>query len=305
MEFRLGDRAVGARSGSRVNVEPSRTPQHNPEVDDSGKYGLVAILDALGTRGRWAGESSAQAAARIATRMRGLTHIPVDFGFYDSPDPAFVDIGEPGEHELIDLREVTRMEVGRAYLSDSAILWVRVSDLNRMAFELFCSYVGRWYVDSLRAGVAYRGAIAVGEWARNGSVLVGPGVDEAALWEKEAEWAGVMLSPSAWRTFDSAPKVYGDRVWNLARWDIPLKSGTFEKGWALNWPRLIQDWRSELSGILLQPPVDPQISRKALNTLAFYDECARPLPPERDHTRARDPSRSLIGTSSDIDPSTD
>ena len=63
-------------------------------------------------------------------------------------------------------------------------------------------WVGQWLtklVDYyLQHGHLLRGAVAIGEYvADQGSTILGPAVSDAADWYEEADWVGVMATPSA------------------------------------------------------------------------------------------------------------
>jgi hypothetical protein len=244
--------------------------EDSSDVQQSGPFGLVVILDALGTRGRWSREKPADAAVKIHEQMRLGKKLPPSVTF--NPDGAEFELSEDEEPDG-DRPESLRWNLRSFYLSDTLVLTVRLSALNEELIDLFGAYLARMYARALQGGVLFRGAISTGEWASKGSVLVGPCVDEAAEWYEKADWAGVMLSPSAWGAFDHASKREGFIPASLCRYDIPLHGGrAFRGGWALKWPSYFKGTRFDVEQLLLKAPVHEDVAFKAINTLRFFDE---------------------------------
>lgn len=91
-------------------------------------------------------------------------------------------------------------------LSDSIIL---VVDTNRHplfsgSLEYFlgtCSYFMR---SAITQGFPLRGAIGGGDFYKDGEILVSTGLIDAALYEKEQDWLGAVLTPNAIKLIEQA-----------------------------------------------------------------------------------------------------
>lgn len=116
---------------------------------------------------------------------------------------------------------------------------------------------------SLKNDVPLRGAIAYGKYSRDGNILIGPAIDEAASWHELTNWIGVNLTPSAKFSLigKSTPQ-------ELIKYTIPFK----KKFPSLD---LCVDWDYDISEVISlfqkRGPFVPEIAEKYLNTFTFLD----------------------------------
>lgn len=153
-------------------------------------------------------------------------------------------------------------------ISDS-IAMVSYGEVNN-TLELHAG-LGRMIIrDALKHKIPLRGATCFGKFSSNGSILIGPAIDEVASWYEMAEWIGIIHTPSAYllceiEEFNSKKLV--------VEHDVKTKNGLFTTNCV--------DWR--WNGITLSfceqdlkkmfyemQPITPDISKKIMNTIEFY-----------------------------------
>jgi hypothetical protein len=139
-------------------------------------------------------------------------------------------------------------------------------------------------------GIPLRGAISFGECIisiKGRPSLLGSPTGEASWWEKQQEWIGGMLAPSAVEALrngaEAARKINGPDFSPeypdfLVRYPIPLKADVILSG-----PHIALNWITSLiPGTMLfmaSPPSTPDsnasdaVKRKVQNTLAFAEHC--------------------------------
>ncbi len=142
----------------------------------------------------------------------------------------------------------------------------------------------------LRIGLKLRGALALGDFVKGKSIVVGPAIDDAATWYEEAQWVGCMLTPN---TNDFLDRYYrGLRAWSVehhhkrfvawTKWKVPLKDENHLDTYAVNWPWFLHrsdsgdfDLSREARGNFISL-LDTLDTMRALpvhrtNTIAFHD----------------------------------
>ena len=240
--------------------------------------GVVVILDALGSKGIW---RTADLATVVDKRDE----------FYSS----LIDLLRPLLKEAlpgilsaakVEDRHVSDGEWRAQVFSDTII----VTASSRDAFPEDLLF-GAYFVSSLAlylgvlTGVAlHRGAISVGEFCRGKVSLLGPAVDEAAIWFEQADWMGVLLTPSA---REAAMRLSRRLGYPLDTWfpvaPIPMAHGPrWEDGRAVDWPSFASNPANQkrhatassffselLPSMFLKPPVSPDLVLKYDNTTRF------------------------------------
>jgi hypothetical protein len=91
-------------------------------------------------------------------------------------------------------------------LSDSIIL---VVDTNRSplfagSLEVFLGTCSIIMQDAIKHGFPLRGAIGGGDFYKDGEIMVSSGLVDAALYEKEQDWLGAILTPKALQIVEKA-----------------------------------------------------------------------------------------------------
>jgi hypothetical protein len=135
--------------------------------------GVVAVLDALGFKGIWKREDPQAVIARLQSAQR------IEGGF----------VG----HGELDLQI--------RFLSDTVVVACGFGEQQPSEVLLFvCMRVSYFLSDMLGLygpRLAYRGAVASGDYLIEDNFIIGPAVDEAAEGEKQPQGPFVWLTPTA------------------------------------------------------------------------------------------------------------
>lgn len=133
---------------------------------------------------------------------------------------------------------------------------------------------------SIQNLIPLRGATCFGQYlvADEGSIMIGPAIDEAASWHENADWIGVIQTPSAY-LLDSQDT---SDPWVLYK-SAPIKSGRFSDSRCVNW---CATWLTQYNNdkelairelkthFVRMGPLVPEIAGKYVNTLNFYLHCS-------------------------------
>lgn len=92
--------------------------------------------------------------------------------------------------------------------------------------------------------IPLRGAMSVGEYIEGGNCVLGPAVADAAAWYEQADWIGVVSTPSCYFSIltltesplpPDTPKDFTFLKW-FVEYDVPLRDGSTKRLWAIPWP---------------------------------------------------------------------
>lgn len=250
--------------------------------DASVEYdGAVVLMDALGVKGIWHHERDPKAFAENWARI--MTSAVRRIGARSS--------NSRRSHQTREPRDPAKVWECMEF-SDSLIVTAPTQDIDAAFFDKLQRRICRFLwalLDKDSPLPLYRGAIATGRFYRCGQIIIGPAVDEAAEWCNLAEWAGLMLTPSAVKDLESSLlETRGERRATLKRmfpeWKIPLKAGVYEGGRALAWPipNIEEQVGSNISKVFSnkqkiidafhRSPVQVDVAKKYLNTIAFHNK---------------------------------
>jgi hypothetical protein len=180
--------------------------------------GLVAILDALGTKLL----SLPEAVEFVALRDSILRFTA-----------KVIETGLPG-------LDRTRL---RTFTLNDTIVYVYEppGDVTLAEVERFCHILRVAETRSIVEGFPFRGAFAVGEFfVGDEQTVLGPAVNDAASWFEAADWIGIHATPHATifiqSLMEKSPDAKLEHV--LVDYDVPLKKETTGKELkAVNWPK--------------------------------------------------------------------
>jgi hypothetical protein len=239
-----------------------------PEL--KARYGMVIVLDALGTRALWAAdEKEGLLGHRVALRdfiRKKVTdfEVPTHCTRPDSAKPF----------------KMVTVETRVQFISDTLIVsfnpksTVAACLLFSYAFDLVTGII----LEGIRHHTLFRGAISVGHIYTGEDFLMGKAVDEAAEWHELADWAGVMLTPMAGEQMDRIVRAApGVPPFGYLRWEVPasrsrgVAAGPLGDAWVVAWPWYAKALRRELELLFLEPPVSPSVNLKFQNTMKFFD----------------------------------
>ena len=178
----------------------------------SKKFGAVAVLDALGTKGRWKHESATKIISKweeLITAYKKAAKKPSKKGY----------------------------KISIHAFSDTVIITVT----DAKPYELMlaaCEEVTSFVLFALGRRVFFRGCLSVGNVYTGPQIVIGPAIDEAAQYYEMANWIGVSFSPSTNKIIkkSSFKKFAKSRNYDnyFVKYDIPMKSGVQKNGFALN-----------------------------------------------------------------------
>jgi hypothetical protein len=143
--------------------------------------------------------------------------------------------------------------------------------------------------------ILWRGAMSVGEHVKStkSNTLIGPAVADAAAWYEQANWFGVMTTPSCslWvkRLFEEmsgSVKLTKELSETFVDYDVPLKGGNTLRVPAIGWPFELQTKPTHVSasGNIITPfaelyrmlsrfPIPTRTEGKYFNGLEFFKYC--------------------------------
>ena len=222
------------------------------------KKGAVAMIDALGFRGIWDRWPPEDILANMYTMKDRL------------------------EQDLSEIATQPDMQFDATFLSDTIVLGLALPSTVPARAALSLIYVGdiltRILAWSARSStpLAYRGAIAYGEYEIGSHFVMGRAIDEAASYHESAEGAIVWLLPDA-------KSLVGDwlhsqpRNTHLVRHPVPLKGGKSFQTYTVSpivQARDQDDARALVGSILATfkgPNVDVAVKRQ--NTVEHLRSC--------------------------------
>lgn len=246
------------------------------------RRGVIAMLDALGTKGAWA-RGNPQEFVQRWQHLLGLFR-------------SWASLAETDEQ----YREVCR-ECRVFAFSDTVIVTLESAQHDpgtsnyREELKLLCSTILPTFVQAFLDGIFFRGVIAAGEFyqtndgvdgpERDRDILtIGPVIDEAAEWHNRSDWIGISLVPSASFHVDRQHMLGSDFSKLLVRHQVPHKTAGALNTWALNWPKQVielsdrsAEVRSAVMDVFSRHPIPPEALSKYVHTLSFLDHA---IPPE-------------------------
>lgn len=181
--------------------------------------GALAFIDALGFKGIWQRTDPEELLDKLRQTLRH-TQATVD-DWNDLP-----------------AAKEQRVSQKAAFLSDTVVIGVEVADVpehvqysaKAVALRTLLIHV----VELLRSSasteppIAYRGCITIGEFIIDDRFILGPAVDRAAMYERQAEGAFVWLDPEARTLVENDPMLSdANRLtrMGLHPYRVPLKQG--------------------------------------------------------------------------------
>lgn len=213
-------------------------------------YGAVMFCDFLGWKGLWRGDDNK--ALRKADRL--VSEI----------NDKFIDL----TNRYLPLNRYFQIS-NLISISDTIALMlpmVHAIDITKL-FELF-GRTGRYILESSITVFPLRGAFTIGYFNYTNNIMIGPAIDEAASWHEQADWIGIMLTPTAqfeYETIEASRK--SDAIVGYGA--IPLKTNKGSLKYCINWnePR-----DAIISSVRRSKSLPPEISNKYINTFNFLAE---------------------------------
>lgn len=230
------------------------------------KFGVIAILDALGVKGVWAREDPKTVVERWNFIIDGFKN----FKQFNNEDKE-----SAGMSKVVSFSDTVII----TYVGNEEDELQLLSDMGLHLSLPFC--------EALLEGVFFRGVISKGKFIQTSKMIIGPAIDEAMGWFERHDWMGVSLAPSASFMLDEYVNEGNKMKW-FTRHDVPLKKNISPNNlvdkntWVLKWPDTLKDTfvlqeskqnpKSALLDAFSRSPIDPDAISKYKNTIEFYDK---------------------------------
>jgi hypothetical protein len=120
--------------------------------------------------------------------------------------------------------------------------WNVTSEYKYKTVHLMAIWLNRIMTLGLACNLLFRGALSFGEYIfdSNSNTVLGPAIADAASWYEEADWLGIIATPSCGFLIDTSSGFNKSRNIDIFKWlvkyPVPLKSGKTLLLFALNWP---------------------------------------------------------------------
>jgi hypothetical protein len=206
------------------------------------KFGMVAMLDAMGVRNATIKESLEfiDNVERIRKSIQGFmpsyftgTKFPLNKvarAHYESHPPKIVTFGDT-----------------------ILILWELVSESDPEDYLVaMANIVSSAVVSGIQARVLLRGALTVGDYIDSDAseaIVLGPAIADAASWYEYAEWCGVVATPLCGQfvshlhiSLCSDPETHKFFDTAFVRYQVPIRSGDLDM-WAIAWPYVVSRYK--------------------------------------------------------------
>jgi hypothetical protein len=273
--------------------------------------GLILLFDILGTQSSWELSKAKIYLKKINSlldQFEELKHIR-NLVFQLKNVKYRIDNIEtkPFENDLV----LPNIKLDVFNFSDTIIVALYGDELLSNSFFIYLmgSFIIPIFRDAFENEVPIRGTISVGKFIRlnrkNGVLLVGPAINDAAQTYEDSDWIGVTTSPSASLTLEKERKIdqinskldaelentkislnvyYEKLKKTFVKYDIPKKNRIEKNGWALAWPivftknvesnkKIIEIFDKNLSYITYQNNFKKKdIYFKYKNTKDFFDD---------------------------------
>ena len=253
-----------------INILQGNQPQHNFDK----RYGVITILDALGTKGSWKDKEKME-------RLRNWSSIT------DELD----DFLYTKANEIIKVQPVYGQELDLRYdlaiVSDTIFLLCSIKTTNEVSPQLLKNSIAFiaavltvFFPKFMKKGIYLRGSMGIGVFYKGQGkklIAVGPTVDEVAENYESSNWIGITTNPSLSLLFDNDPNLDILRNDIFVKYDIPKKFGYEKNGWCYNWTKTVSEsdilvLKQELDfGNYQKEHIPYEVYLKYKNTLDFYN----------------------------------
>lgn len=192
--------------------------------NDDLDYGIICIVDALATKGIWS--------------QRG----PINY----------INVLDKLEN---DLSEKFTKYIPEEYplsiqsFSDTFFITMQFKDQssntdNSVFVKIFSFIIADFFLNALAEGVFFRGAISHGLFCSKGKRIIGPAVDDVAMYFEKPEFIGVVYTPSTGFAYHSTKMFTEDNYDYCINYETPLKFNSnivIENLVVIDWPKLAHE----------------------------------------------------------------
>jgi hypothetical protein len=188
------------------------------------KYGVVILLDALGT------------ATFNESQIRQFLSARSDINAFAKDFPAFIKRG--GVKNIGTFPAPVVFTFG-----DTVIITVPLRSKKNIWSHIFfiAMLMRRYLFRSFEAGIMFRGAFSVGHYMEDSrsNTVMGPALTDAAAWYDQSEWMGLSCTPKTNTVIEyimSSSARGGHAFGYMEPYDVPLKNGETFRLYTINWP---------------------------------------------------------------------
>jgi hypothetical protein len=210
-------------------------PQKNailPVTELKDRYGIVVLLDALGTKNR--------------SNEDPKEYVKLFQSFVASVRQSFENNSEWLEKKFGNIMKDINFEI--AAFSDTVFI-LGSFDPSAMTNDrenrdhILVSIAGKLIsgvmADAISHGIFPRGCVSIGRFIKSDNphfMILGQPVSEADEYYEMSEWSGISAAPSVHRVLSDRERKPGfhSREWN--RYNLPVKNGIEVGAWVIRWP---------------------------------------------------------------------
>ena len=223
------------------------------------KKGVVILLDALGIKGIWKGNSPTDVQHNWNTVISNCSSL------------------------VNELKPFVLSTSFNAF-SDTVVITATSSDIENLISKMAETLIKTMEI-AITHNIFFRGCISVGEFFPDPNIIVGKAIDDAAQYYQIPDWIGISVTPNSHK-FINSNCIHSEKNQGLfVEYDIPLKNTIEKKGLALNWPIYVEtigktgegsekpqsQTLRELVETKIENSDDINVSFKWRNTLNFID----------------------------------
>jgi len=175
------------------------------------EFGIVVLLDFLGTKGIWKQPQSRQLIKK------------------------WIEFIQSFENEITSKLKNFGKTSFDAF-SDTIIITIIPKNMESALLEI-SNILSSFIIESMIIQRPLRGCISLGNIIKDRFLVLGNAIDEAEEYYELPQWIGVSATPSTYREIEKIvkknPKNHG---FIFQQVDIPLNSSIEQNAWAINWP---------------------------------------------------------------------
>jgi len=229
------------------------------------QHGIVCIIDALATKGVWSIDEP-------NNYLRKLNRIHKQLDEYIK---YFKSLRSPHKLEYITF-------------SDTIIITLTLSGFpNETSIPMMVRAIDGVFSTCFAEDLLMRGAISFGKFIKRKNILIGPAVDDAALWHDKAQVIGCVLTPNTTILYESGidymmrdPNQTYDYSQHAIKYNVPFKESKTYLLYMVNWPLSMYKAFAPLGppdpilrfkGILGKYQIPAEAYQKHLNTISFFE----------------------------------
>ena len=208
----------------KMNENPKYKQWTNePEIEHKTfeeQYGIVILLDTLGTRGKLYGKNSDE--------IKGIFEKQKDF-IYNFKYKLEWALAERITFDTFTDSTIIVIEIDKTK-NDNDIIKI----LKKIAWitGMFIGY-------SMNIEMPIRGCFSIGKFYSDDKFVMGEAIDEiGAYYDLSHQWIGVSAAPSAQKIIEAVLKDV-DPTNNFIKYNIPLRNSIEIDAWAINWPHIL------------------------------------------------------------------